>query len=83
MILPKKHVTIHESLVVLAGFIFKQLKEGDLTVDELWLNYNKINNTKKFPAKHNFDDLILAIDILYGLKKINITEFGQLKNETS
>ncbi len=82
MILPKKHITIYESLVGLSGFINFQLKERELTVDELWKKYNKINNSKKFPAKHNFDNLILAIDLLFGLKKIKLTDDGKLTNET-
>ena len=81
MILPKKHITIYESLIGLSNFILLQLKEKELTVDEIWNRYRKIDNSKIFPARHNFDNLILAIDILYSLRKINLTSDGKLKNE--
>ncbi len=81
MIVPKKHISIYESLLGLSNFIHIQLKENKLTVDELWTKYQKINNSKKFPAKHNFDNLILAIDILFSLKKIKLNQDGKLENE--
>ena len=81
MILPKKHISIYESLLGLSNFIYLELRENELTVDELWTRYQKINNSKKFTAKHSFDNLILAIDILFSLKKIKLNQEGRLKNE--
>jgi hypothetical protein len=81
MILPKKHITIYESLLGLSNFAYSKIKEQELTVDELWTLYQKINHSKRFPARHSFDNLILSIDILFSLKKIRLTEEGKLKNE--
>ena len=83
MILPQKHITLQESLLGLSSFVLLQLDQSDLTVDEIWLKYLKINNSKKFPAKHNFDDIILAIDILFSLKKIKSTSEGKLIHGTN
>ncbi|MGV8162407.1 MAG: ABC-three component system middle component 6 [Candidatus Nanoarchaeia archaeon] len=83
MILPKKHLTLYESIIGLSTFVLTQLESQPLSVDELWMKYKKINYTKRFPAKHNFDNLILALDILYSLKKIKVDEEGKLKNEAS
>lgn len=82
MILPQKHISIYESLIGLSNWVYLQLREQELTIDELWNKYKRIDQSKKFPAKHNFDNLVLSIDILFSLKKIQLIHEGKLKNET-
>lgn len=82
-ILPKKHITLQESLIGLGSFVFNSINKEGLTLDEIWENYLKFNNTKKFPAKHSFDELILSLDILFSLNKINMTPDGEVYHETN
>ncbi len=65
MILPSKHLPIGESLLVLGGYLLKYLKQGPLTVDQLWYKVGKQNETKKAFSYHGFDNLILALNYLY------------------
>jgi hypothetical protein len=83
MIFPKKHITVYESLMGLVGFVLLIVKEEKLTIDEVWKKYDKINDSKKFPAKHNFDDLVLSIDILFSLNKINVDDEGRILYEVN
>lgn len=78
MIFPKKHLTIHESIIGLSSHIFSLLNIKEMDLDQVWESYIKINNTKKFPAKHDFDHLVIAVDILFAMKKIDFNKEGKL-----
>lgn len=85
MILPSKHISLSESLLGLAGVILTFLTRKSYTLDELWQEYSKINNTRDFfPAYHNFDNVILAINLLYLIGAIDINTKGEIiKNEAT
>lgn len=85
MILPSKHISLSESLLGLAGVILTFLTRKPYTLDELWQEYSKINNTRDFfPAYHNFDNVILAINLLYLIGAIDINTKGEIiKNEAT
>lgn len=78
MILPTKHIKISESLIGLSGYLLNFLK-NPMTVDELWLEFSKINN-RKFPAYHTFDNVILSLDLLFLIGIIDINDKGELYN---
>lgn len=75
MILPNKHLKIHESLIFLSGLIIKELKTPK-SVEEIWQTINKMNNkkNKKYNTIYSFDKVIKAIDLLYILNLIDIGE---------
>ncbi len=80
MILPSKHIRLSESLLGLGGVVLNMLKEPK-TVDEIWLNFSEINNTKKvLPAYHNFDNVVLALNYLFIVGAISIDNNGKIKN---
>lgn len=85
MILPSKHISLSESLLGLAGVILTFLTRKPYTLDELWQEYSKINNTRDFfPAYHNFDNVIMAINLLYLIGAIDINTKGKIiKNEAT
>lgn len=79
MILPSKHIRLSESLLGLGGILLKFIVRKSYTVDSLWQEYSKINNTKDFfPAYHNFDNVIMSIDLLYVIGAIDINEKGEI-----
>lgn len=80
MILPSKHIRFSESLLGLGGIILSLINEPK-TVDEIWLKYSEINNSKTgFPAYHNFDNVILALNYLYLIGAILIDNNGKIHN---
>jgi hypothetical protein len=80
MILPTKHIRISESLIGFGGYLLKFLKEP-MTIDQLWIKYEHVNN-KKFPAYHNFDNMVLALNLLFIIGIVDINEKGELYNAT-
>lgn len=80
MILPTKHIRISESLIGLGGYLLKFLKEP-MTIDQLWIKYENVNN-KKFPAYHNFDNMVLALNLLFIMGILDLNEKGELYNAT-
>lgn len=85
MILPSKHISLSESLLGLGGVILTFLTRKPYTLDELWQEYSKVNNTRDFfPAYHDFDNVILAINLLYSIGAIDINANGEIiKYETT
>lgn len=83
MILPSKHIRFSESLLGLGGILLSFINEPK-TVDEIWFQYLEINNSKKvFPAYHNFDNVILALNYLYLIGVIQIDNNGKIQNATN
>ena len=76
MILPTKHIRISESLIGLGGFLLKLLNEP-LTIDKLWIKFSKYNN-ERLPAYHNFDNLVLSLNLLFIMGIIEINDKGEV-----
>jgi hypothetical protein len=83
MILPSKHIRFSESLLGLGGIILNIINEPK-TIDEIWFKFSEINNNKKiFPAYHNFDNVVLALDYLFLIGAISIDIKGKIQNATN
>jgi len=78
LLLPDKHIRLAESLIGLGGLVLENIKEAK-TVDELWSKFQEVKNTKKFPAYHSFDNLILTIDFLYAIGTLAEDDNGRLR----
>lgn len=79
MILPSKHINLSESLLGLGGVLLTFLLQRPYTIDGLWQEYSKINNTRdRFPAYHSFDNVVLAINLLYMIGAISLNEKGEI-----
>ena len=77
MLLPDKHIRIAESLIGVGGYILDALKTSR-TIDELWKDFEKINNSDAFPAYHSFENLILSVDFLFSIGAVNEDSQGNL-----
>lgn len=82
MLLPSKHIRFSESLLGLGAVLLKILKKP-MTIDQLWLQFSKLNNTSKLPAYHSFDNVVLAINFLFAIGTVSCNEEGLLKNEAA
>jgi len=76
MILPSKHIKFSQSILGLSGFLLDILREPK-SIDELWSKYSKAS-IKRFPSFHDFDNIVLAVNLLYMIEAIEITEEGKL-----
>lgn len=66
--LPGKHVRFCDSLVGLAGFILQHLGVP-CTIDEI---FSIVKKDKSWPGVVSFASVLLAVDILYALKQVEI-----------
>ena len=77
MLLPDKHISFAESLLGLGGFILENTRIPQ-DIDALWRTFERIRD-KQFPAHHSFDNLVLAVDMLYAIGAIDLDNDGKLK----
>ena len=82
MILPKKQLSMGESLFGFGGFLLQQL-ERPMLMEELWECYKDLYAGGKYPVKFSFDQFILALDYLYIVGAIKKDERGRLCYETA
>lgn len=80
MILPKKQLSIEESLWGFGGFLLKQLQKSML-VDELWECYKEFYSNGKYSVRFSFDQFIMALDYLYIIGAIKKDERGKISYE--
>jgi hypothetical protein len=75
MLLPDKHITFSESLLGFGSFLLSKL-QGPMTADQLWRSYERDANS--YPAYQSFDNMILALNVLYAIGALHINEYGEL-----
>ncbi|WP_353048028.1 ABC-three component system middle component 6 [Exiguobacterium sp. s196] len=64
MILPQKHIRLSESIFGLSSVILGLIDEP-ISFDELWNEFQKINNTDDLPIHHDLDNFILGLTFLF------------------
>ncbi len=80
MLLPTKHTKLGESILGLGSFVLGALTKPK-TIDELWAEFQAVNNTDAFPAHHSFDNLVLALDFLFMTGVVAQEERGKFRRE--
>ncbi|MEG2013616.1 MAG: hypothetical protein RR063_10510 [Anaerovoracaceae bacterium] len=82
MILPKKQLSINESLFGFGAYLLQQLNTP-ITIDDLWVCYKDSYTNKKYSVKFSFDQFVLALDYLYIIGAIRENERGLLCYEAN
>lgn len=82
MILPRKQLSVSESLFGFGGFLLQQLSTP-ATVDELWEYYKDSYANKKYAVKFSFDQFIMTLDYLFIIGAIKRNERGLLCYEAA
>ena len=79
MILPTKHTNLSESLLGLSGYLLTFLKAQPCSIDALWerLEEDRANDSLLY-CNHTFDNVVLAIDLLYLIGKVSIDTTGKI-----
>lgn len=80
MILPKKQLSIEESLWGFGGVLLQKLKTPML-VDELWEYYKVLYSNGEYEVRFSFDQFIMTLDYLYLIGAIKKDERGKLSYE--
>lgn len=77
MILPKKHLSINESLFGFGAFLLRKLKDPT-SIESLWEYYKDAYTNKQYLVKFSFDQFVMALDYLYIIGAIKLLEGGVL-----
>jgi hypothetical protein len=78
MILPNKHIKLAESIFGLSSIVLS-LIDSPISIDDLWVEFQKINNTDFFPAYHDLDNFMLALNFLFIIGSIEQVNGGGVK----
>lgn len=78
MLLPDKHIKMSESLLGLGSFLLSILR-NPMTVDAMWFEYSKAREAGTYPAHHTFENVILALDVLFSIGAISIQKNGLIE----
>ena len=81
MILPKKHVSLEESLFGFGAYLLEHI-HTKITVDNLWTIYLKEYDNMLYSTRFSFDQFIVTLDYLYAIGVLTINEKGELVSET-
>lgn len=77
MVLPEKHIGFSESLLGLGSFILEMLFKPK-NIDSLWQDLKTTQNLDNMFTSHNFENLVLSVDILFAIGLIAINDNGNL-----
>ena len=80
MILPKKHLSIEESLFGFGAFLLQKIT-NPIAIEDLWESYRDAYINKKYNVKFSFDNFIATLDYLYIIGAIKINEKGLMCRE--
>jgi hypothetical protein len=78
MLMPGKHIRLAESLIGLGGFVLEHLRLAR-TIDALWSELKKVNNSNEFPAYQSFENLVLTVDFLFLIGAVDEDTQGRLR----
>ena len=78
MYLPDKHIRFAESLLGLGAFVLEAL-DTPKSIDALWEELLPAMKEDLLPASHSFDNLVLAVDMLFAIQAVTLNPNGLLK----
>lgn len=79
MIIPSKHTNLSESIIGLAGFLLSFLTNSAYSIDELWGKIQQTEEGHTYFRNHSFDNVVIAIDLLYMMGVINMNDQGKIE----
>lgn len=78
MILPQKHIKVSESIFGLGSIIIGLINKP-ISFDELWNDFQKINNIENLSSLHSLDNFVLALTFLFIIGAIQEGERGGIE----
>lgn len=73
MLMPDKHIRFAESLIGLGSFVLESLDQPR-SIDELWVIFGRHRQSGQYHAPHSFENLVLAVDVLYAIGAVTEDE---------
>jgi hypothetical protein len=73
VLMPDKHIRFAESLIGLGSFVLESL-DRPRSIDELWVIFGRQRKNGQYYAPHSFENLVLAVDVLYAIGAVTENE---------
>ena len=77
MILPSKGVPASKALITVGGDILGALSDSSLSTTSLWLEVNERRKSSPM-TRVSYDWFVLALDLLFTLGTVELTDHGLL-----
>lgn len=78
MILPKKHLSLDESLFGFGAYLLGNIGKNS-NIDRLWRNYLSDYKNNIYSVKFTFDQYIITVDYLFAINAVEINQKGELR----
>lgn len=79
-LIPQKHINFSGSLIGVAGYVRSILMTKSCTLDELW--HQVSSNHQKWPARLSFEQVTVAVIILFSIGEVRESANGKLEITT-
>ena len=83
MVLPDKHIRFSESLLGLGALVL-DLLSSPKPIDSIWQDLKNIQSLESdLYSSHNFENLVLSVDLLFAMGLVALNNSGDLEKTTS
>ena len=82
MVFPDKHIGFSESLLGLGSLVLDSLSTPK-SIDSLWQELKRVQQQDHLFVSHNFENLVLAVDVLFAIGLLTMNTSGLLQKKAS
>jgi hypothetical protein len=82
MILPTKGVPASKALITIGGELLEILGDSSLSMSGLWLQHSEFRRPSQ-SARISYDWFVLALDLLYSIGAVTLTDLGLIRRVTA
>ena len=72
MIIPKKHISLSESIIGLSAIIYSSIGNKD-NIDDI---FARVKKDRRVPKSFDIDSIVMGLDFLFSIGLVVLTEDG-------
>lgn len=72
MIIPKKHISLSESIIGLSAIIYSSIGNKD-NIDDI---FARVKKDRRIPKSFDIDSIVMGLDFLFSIGLVVLTEDG-------
>lgn len=72
MIIPKKHISLSESIIGLSAIIYSSIGNKD-NIDDI---FARVKKDRRVPKSFDLDSIVMGLDFLFSIGLVVLTEDG-------
>ena len=75
MIIPKKHISLSESIIGLSAIIYSSIGNKD-NIDDI---FARVKKDRRVPKSFDLDSIVMGLDFLFSIGLVVLTEDGGIE----